>query len=93
MYLGAEKLGKGNLINKLLKLIKYQEYFDIVLVFDYTMCYINLYLQNMQLQKNKGNIIMEGHTSPGRSLGSNNDTQTNEGLYTKDKKSQRQEKK
>ena len=47
----------------------------------------------MQLQKSKGNNFKEGHTSPGRSLANTNDTQTNAGLYTKDKISQSQEKK
>ena len=47
----------------------------------------------MQLQKSKGIIIKEGHTSPGRSLGSTYDTQTNAGLNTKDKITQNQEKK
>ena len=42
--------------------------------------------------KGEGNIIKEGHTSLGPSLGSTNDTQINAGLYTKDVISQNQEK-
>ena len=57
------------------------------------MLYQSLFTKHAVAKKQRQNIIKEGHTSPGCSLGSTNDTQTNAGLYIKDKISQNQEKK
>ena len=55
-------------------------------VIDYLNFYVLLYqplLQKHAFTKGKGNIIKEGHTSPGRSLGTTNDTQLTQGCTQK----------